>query len=437
MDFCGYKTGDTRLIDVPQLSGRYGVSVAVKDESQNEASGTFKDRRNIYILGRDSNIEAPVWYVTFTSGNSGLSMGRACQAYSRATGRKRNVLNVVDSRTPASIKQALMAYGEVHEVDGRREIIPNNRLDEMGRELIGDRNAVYRVVERANPASNGYGSLAAELFDENADFWFCPVGEGELMTQLALSTQGMKNPPKIIGVTINDNVFASGRNFDRRVKKSIADKLVTPYSDFRSVLTELCKTDDHMIMQVSDREITQEYEALRELGIKAEPSAAAAFAGAMKYAKDCGLKMKDRAIVINTGSGIFELPALKRSHMSYAVAASLTLLPIAGFFGYNEYQEMMERHKMREYMRQYRLDADMRLAEKIENTSFYRNYVAFARFKELQEPDITKREEVFDRVMQVLEMNSTGGIDLKIVQSIPSMKRVVDEYYEWLRKAGN
>lgn len=378
MNFCGYKIGETRLIDVPQLSGRYGISVAVKDESHNEASGTFKDRRNAYLLQKDDNIEASVWYVSWTSGNSGLSMGRQCHAYSKATGRKRRVLSVIDAGMPGLIKTTLRTYGEVHEVNGSREIIPNNRLDELGREIIGDRGAVYMSVEHANPHSNGYSSLAAELFNESADFWFCPVGEGELMTQLAFSAQQMKTHPKIIGVTVDDNIFMKRGDF-RNVGRSVADKLVTPYSDFKGMLQSLCRSYGHEIIQVSDRKIMEEYEILRELGIKAEPSAAAAFAGARKYAKDRKLKIGDRAIIINTGSGIYDIHSTKPARRMHIGMSLLTIGALAG--GFHLYNNYAERQKLNVEKDEQTINYLERKKEQFSSEPILADIQAFAEYK--------------------------------------------------------
>src|SRR3989344_695584 len=112
LDFYGLKVGGTPLRDIPQLSGRYGCHVLVKDESANEASGTFKDRRNASILLEDRGIQGPVWYAQISSGNSAISMARLCGVYNKeegtALGRERHVLNIVDKRLPESTKRALM-----------------------------------------------------------------------------------------------------------------------------------------------------------------------------------------------------------------------------------------------------------------------------------------------------------------------------------------
>ena len=78
--------GETPLFQVPQLSGRYGADVWVKDESKNKYSGTHKDRRNYSVLLRDSMIHEPIYYIQISKGNSALSLTGMCSDFSQATG---------------------------------------------------------------------------------------------------------------------------------------------------------------------------------------------------------------------------------------------------------------------------------------------------------------------------------------------------------------
>lgn len=326
INFHGLKIGGTPLRDVPQLSGRYGCHVLVKDESVNEASGTFKDRRNAAILLDDKAVPGKIWYVQISSGNSALSMGRLCDVYNREEGYKygkeRRVLNIVDPRIHENIKRAISVYGRVHEMDLKNNTVPNNTLDEIGRQIVGDREATYKAVEHIGDLGDGYGSLSAELYPEGAAYWFLPGGEWEFMTKLALEVHGKPNKPKIVGVTIDDNVITTRKKFHKRVRRSPADKLVAAYSDFREMLELLCKEDGHEIITVSDRQIMQEFDYInRELHMRAEPSAAAAFAGVKKYAPG-NLTVHDKVIIINTGYGLYE-PVSTMPQIVTRVAASV------------------------------------------------------------------------------------------------------------------
>lgn len=309
VDFYGYKVGDTRFIDVPQLSGRYNMNVSVKDESGNELSGTFKDRRSISVLEQDAGITGKKAYVQISCGNSALSMGRACQIYSRATRQECEALSFIGKETPDFIRNALQSYSGIQEIDLKAGIVPNNTLGELAQGIAGGNghNVAYRVVERVGNG-DGYASLAQELFPAEADCWFVPVGEGELMTQLILASRDFPKKPVIIGATIDDNAIGRGKNFLKSAKRSPADKLVAPYSDYNEYLRDLCKEYGHSIVTVSDRQIMTEYRYLKELGIKSEPSAAAAFAGARKWARSHMLQPHTRAVIINTGKGLYEEP---------------------------------------------------------------------------------------------------------------------------------
>ena len=148
---------------------------------------------------------------------------------------------------------------------------------------------------------------------------------------------GKSGAPEIVGVTIDDNVFATKKKFHRRAGKSPADKLVAPYSDFMEILRYLCESGGHSIETVSDRQIMKESKYLNELQMRAEPSAAAAFAGAQKYVKKNNVGFHNKIIIINTGYGLYEpvqiMPWLQR-HAGWLSAAAAAGLLTAGIAPY-------------------------------------------------------------------------------------------------------
>ena len=142
--YYGFRIGETPLYEVPQLMGRYGARTFVKDESKNTASGTFKDRRNMWVLEQDGQTEEPVFYVQITSGNSGLSMGRLCQTYERETGKQRRSISVVHKKLPREIKNKLRAVGEVVEVDLSSGPIPSHTLEQRADKTL---NVLIKSME--------------------------------------------------------------------------------------------------------------------------------------------------------------------------------------------------------------------------------------------------------------------------------------------------
>ena len=306
----GFKIGDTPLVKSLELSKRYGCNVLIKDESKNQVSGTFKDRRNSFILMLDDKIKEPVYYVQISSGNSGISMGRLCRAYEKLTRKKRIAVNIVDNNISEEIKNKLKKLGVIIEVDLQKEIISNDALIGIAREHLQNKNAIIKLVERINEDENEYESIIGEIGEivekckkEKIElkYIFCPVGEGELMAKLIWAINKRKLNIKVIGVTIRENVFASEKLFDSSILKSIADKLICPYSNFKKILLDLCNQYGHEIIIVEEKEILEEIGVLKEAEINAEPSSAVAFAGVKKYSKN--FNFNDEVIVINTGNG--------------------------------------------------------------------------------------------------------------------------------------
>ncbi len=342
MRFSDLRVGNTPQIEIPQLSGRYGCRIIVKDESANPF-GTFKDRRNCWLVYRDREEQCPIYYVQITSGNSGLSLARMCDAFYYETDRHRYAINLVDRNLDSSIKRSLrkQKHSIVEEIDLSREPVYNHQLIDIGSAIAG-KNLPVRLVEQEGSNGDGYGKIAEELMEklQLIDYVFVPVGEGELMTKLCLAfaqpsyivqrapgeivarlnpAAGIK--PRIVGATVYENVFCHD-GFIQNIGTSVADKLVTPYSDFYARLTDLCERYGHEILSVSDDQIREELGVLRDMKLRAEPSAAAAFAGAHKYKKN--LNPDSVVVVINTGDG--NLAAYgKRTGSRFSRHAQLTV----------------------------------------------------------------------------------------------------------------
>ena len=422
--YYGFRIGETPLYEVPQLMGRYGARTFLKDESKNTASGTFKDRRNMWVLEQDGQTEEPVFYVQITSGNSGLSMGRLCQTYERETGKQRRSISVVHKKLPREIKNKLRAVGEVVEVDLSSGPIPSHTLEQRAKDYLQKQDAKVRVVERTGGNSDGYGEIAKEILERvQPRYIFCPVGEGELMAKLSLALSHQESPAKIVGVTVNGNINTNGKSFERP-KQSRADKLVTPYSDFKELLERLSTERGHEILTVDERQIQEEEKILRELMIDAEPSAAVAFAGARRYSRERGFSMDDNVVIINTGKGECIPYNSHWPRIARAATAAILLVGLGagGMWGWREYQDYQQQQRWRE-------EGIQRILKNMEGNPTYNDLVAYAIFR--------GRGQIDTNVLGNLEMWCIYS-DLitrdMYNKKIGTLRPDVDGFEEWLRK---
>ena len=338
--------GNTPLQKSIEMCGRCrGAAVYIKREDKNPF-GTFKDRRCAALLEIHRNREEVI-FVHITSGNSGYSLGMMAKEEERKTGRRITIVNLIPKGTSKAIKERLESCSVVREIDVSKEIISLDRMKAIAREATGyngpERNIVH--VEEYGLA-NGYRNIVKEIASEGIkpSYIFCPVGEGELATELAAASESVwgKDAPKIVGVTIKQNTILRDEDFLPNPGKSIADKLVNGYSKFKQLVKNFIENGRIELLSVSESEIAKEYSYLNNIGINVEPSAAVAFCGAEKY----NLKPEDVVVIINTGKGIYDQKAVDKlwrktllSALKYAaVATAAVLLTFAGH-AYKKHQD--------------------------------------------------------------------------------------------------
>ncbi len=347
-----------------------GASVYVKDESKNPF-GTFKDRRCAAILEKHKAKEELV-LVHITSGNSGYSLGMMAKAKEAETGQKIKVVNVVPKGLPKQILKMLDGCSIVHQMDLGKDIVTQEQLIKIARKETGFEGPDEYVVGVEDYfLNNGYMRIVGEILmgGVTPTHIFCPVGEGELAVEVASAAKDIwgEDAPKVIGVTVRENVFASNKQFLSSPGRSVADKLVNGYSKFRELWAGHVAKGKAELLVVGEREIAEEYAYLNRIGIAVEPSAAVAFCGAAKY----DLKPEDTVVVINSGKGVYEHGAvdrlwrkrLRRAAKYIAVAVISVALTVGGFLWKN-HVERENRHlelQRQELMMQLEYETMMRL----------------------------------------------------------------------------
>lgn len=303
--------GRTPLFKSIELSGRnHGAQVWVKDESKNPF-GTFKDRRCAALLER-YNGEPQTIFVHITTGNSGYSLGMLAREEERETGKKTTVVNIVPKGISPAIKEKLETCSVVHEMDLTEKIVSRDEMIAVARRLAnydGPEEYIHGVEDFG--FVDGYGRIIDEIADAKIKpkYIFCPVGEGELATELTKRALEVwpERTPIIIGITISQNAIVQTEDFLKRLRRSIADKLVNGYSKFKAFISGYRERGNLWTYVVSEREISREYRYLNGIGIVCEPSAAAAFAGVCHW-----VSPDDTVVVINTGKGVYDQKAVDK-----------------------------------------------------------------------------------------------------------------------------
>jgi len=302
------------------------------------SSGTFKDYRSARLVN-DFGPRAPVLYsIVYTT--AGYSLGNIAREYNELNSLSRNEriipVSVIDEGLNPRIKEVLRACSEIVELPLSERIISREEVLDAVKAKIGSKSREYVAAENYDFA---YSEMARQIhFPDHADSdfnklpnaIFVPLGGGEALNSILeyhireypndfnnfskrkfsnftdAYVELMYRWPSIFAATIRANVFA-GKTSPGDC--SIAEKLVTPHSELLQKINSVSVIDPLIfpkkgavqIIVVEEDEIMPAYKALQKAGIKAEPSAAVAFAALNHAILSDGVKV----CIVNSGSGIY------------------------------------------------------------------------------------------------------------------------------------
>ena len=245
-----YKAGDTPLVKYKKLEVLFKVpNLLVKDESKNPF-GTFKDRRNELVINRAKD-EFVDKLVLITSGNTGYSLARF------AEGTNIKVVCIVDKTLNYTIIDKLEKFSyKVIKVDLSKKIFKPEEVIAIARE--SDEEVIWDVT---NGFHQAYHSIIQEIKAERPDWLVVPLGSGEAFVGLYEGSKRYKLKTKLVGVGVKG--------------PSIADKLYTPWTPYKSKIKAILK-EGHQYIQLSEEQIKDAYEKVRNI-ISVEPSSSIVF----------------------------------------------------------------------------------------------------------------------------------------------------------------
>jgi threonine synthase len=314
------KIGETPLYNTTHLfpDGKDAVTfeLFLKDDSQNPTF-SFKDRASALVSAwaREHGITT---LVAASTGNAGSSLAGICAAQGQ------RALIVVPSSAPLAKLTQILMYGAT--------LVPVRGTYDDAFDLtmkISDKYGFYNRNTAYNPLTiEGKKSVAFELFRQLGhlvpDRIFIPVGDGVIFAGVCKGFEDLLKLGIIDRMPVLVAVQAQGSsnlidNLDRDAfvashSKTIADSISVDVPRCFHMTAGYMKEYHGELVAVSDQEILNASVRLSgSTGIFAEPAAAAAYAGMLKYHHTGLIPAGTKNVVLLTGSGLKDLTAVQSS----------------------------------------------------------------------------------------------------------------------------
>ncbi len=302
----------------------------LKDDSQNP-SFSFKDRASQLVCAwaREHDTDT---IVAASTGNAGSSLACLC-----ASQKQRAVIIVPKTAPPAKLIQIIMHGALPVLVDGNYD----NAFD------LSLRASQYFGWFNRNTAHNpftieGKKTVALEIYDQLKGNLpsriFVSVGDGVIISGVYKGFEDLLNLgiirkiPVIVAVQSekSDNLVRNmqGVDFTMQPATTLADSISVDYPRNFYMAQSYLKTYKGEWLTVSDEEIMKaSFLLARETGIFAEPAAATAMAGMLKYAQHHVAHTDNPMLVLSTGSGLKDIKApMNRIRIPEAIMPTIEAL---------------------------------------------------------------------------------------------------------------
>ncbi len=309
------RIGNTPLYPFKIMNGKtLPYHLFIKDDSQNPTF-SYKDRASALVsaYAKENGIDT---IVAASTGNAGSSIAGICASQ----GQKAVVL--VPHTAPEAKVSQIMMYGA--------QILPVRGTYDQAFDLsiaLSDTHGWFNRNTGYNPLTiEGKKTAAFELFDQmqgkEMDRIFVSVGDGVIISGIYKGFEDlvklgfMEKVPVIVAVQAekSDNLVRNmdSDTFEAKASSTLADSISVDVPRNFNMAKKFLKTYGGEWLSVSDDEIMQAASVMaRNTGIFAEPAAAAAYAGLLRYERDDKLPTGSNNVVMSTGSGLKDLKAIK------------------------------------------------------------------------------------------------------------------------------
>ncbi len=314
-NFPDLKVGDTPLYKANKLNGKnFDFELYLKDDSQNPTY-SYKDRASYLVsaFAKENNINT---LVAASTGNAGSSLAGIC-----ASQKQKAIILVPETAPLAKLTQILMYGAQLVPVKGNYDTAFDLSIEASKAFGWYNRNTAF------NPLTiEGKKTVAFELFEQLnysiPDTVFVPVGDGVIISGVYKGFEDLhclgiiKQLPKIVAVqsSRSDNLVRNIDNdqFEIRESNTLADSISVDIPRNFYMAKEYLKKYSGEYLTVDDAEILTASALLsKNTGLFAEPAAATAFAGFLKYRESGKIEPGSKNVVLLTGSGLKDLKAVQ------------------------------------------------------------------------------------------------------------------------------
>jgi threonine synthase len=306
--------GGTPLYSVNKIDDSdLGFKLYLKDDSQNPTY-SFKDRASALVsaFAKENNLNT---IVAASTGNAGSSLAGIC-----ASQNQKAIILVPEKAPLAKLTQIIMYGASTIPIKGTYDDAFELSIKASREFGWYNRNTAF------NPLTiEGKKTVAFELFEQlnckTPDHMFVPVGDGAIISGVykgfedLLKLKIIDKMPLIVAVQAegSDNLIRNidNESFEVKPSSTIADSIsVDVPRNFYMAKKYISKYNGEYL-SLSDKEILTSSSVLsKNTGLFAEPAAAAAFAGLLKYKNDGKLKSGSDNVVLLTGSGLKDIKAI-------------------------------------------------------------------------------------------------------------------------------
>ncbi|MGH2593136.1 MAG: threonine synthase [Anaerolineae bacterium] len=313
--------GWTPLYRAPRLEAKLGVrEVWIKDDGRNPTA-SFKDRASAIVVVKALE-EKRERVTTASSGNAGAALAGLAASVNLPT-----TIFVPQSAPQAKIAQLLIYGATVFLVKGNYDAAFDVCLAASKEFGWYCRNTAYNpfTVEGKKTAAL---EICEQLTLSNPRHWeapdriFASVGDGNIISGLHkglvdLAELGwIESMPKLMGVQAEGAAacytawVAGADQVTSAPAKTIADSIsVDRPRDGRRALRSVRQTGGAFVKVSDDDILAAMRELAQEVGVFAEPAAAAAYAGLAASVRAGQVASGERVVVVITGSGLKDVPA--------------------------------------------------------------------------------------------------------------------------------
>ncbi len=302
------KVGNTPLykFSLESTSGNE-VVFYLKDDSQNPTF-SFKDRASqlVSAYAKEQGIDT---IVAASTGNAGSSLAGICAS------QKQKAIIIVPKTAPAAKLLQIIMYGATPVlVDGNYDAAFELSLQATKHFGWFNRNTAY------NPFTiEGKKTVSFEIYDQlkcnMPSRIFVSVGDGVIISGVYkgfedLLELGLIDKMPVIVAVQSDKSDNLVRNMNRDIfemnpARTIADSISVDYPRNFFMAKSFLKKYNAEWLTVTDEEIMDAASVFaKNTGIFAEPAAAAAMAGMLKFAKANDTSKQNPMLVLSTGSGL-------------------------------------------------------------------------------------------------------------------------------------